>query len=63
MGKEMGIYKITNTINNKIYIGSAEDLYKRKHKHLYDLRHNIHHSKDHGINMVKKILNLILLNI
>jgi len=41
---KMGIYKITNTINNKLYVGSAIDLYKRKHKHLYDLKHNIHHS-------------------
>jgi len=40
----MGIYKITNIINNKIYVGSAINLNKRKKKHLYDLKHNIHHS-------------------
>jgi len=43
--KLIGIYKFTNKLNNKIYIGSAVDLYKRKHKHLYDLRHNAHHNK------------------
>jgi len=40
----MGIYKITNIINSKIYVGSAINLNKRNKKHLYDLKHNIHHS-------------------
>lgn len=28
-----GIYKITNLINNKVYIGQAEDIYKRYNQH------------------------------
>lgn len=38
------IYKIRNTLTNEIYIGSALDLQKRKWHHLYELRHNKHHS-------------------
>lgn len=38
-----GIYQIRNLVNNKIYIGSADNLYRRKnHQHLYALRKNIH---------------------
>lgn len=39
-----GIYIITNTINNKFYIGSSKNIYLRKNKHLYLLRNNIHHN-------------------
>jgi group I intron endonuclease len=28
------IYKITNTLNGKVYIGKTNDLYQRKHSHL-----------------------------
>lgn len=37
-----GIYKITNTINNKFYIGSSVNLGKRKYKHKFELDKNIH---------------------
>ena len=40
-----GIYKITNSVNNKIYIGSAVNLNSRKNEHWYELRNNKHHSK------------------
>lgn len=39
-----GIYKIVNKINGKYYLGSSEDIKKRWKSHLYDLRHNRHHS-------------------
>lgn len=43
--KEIGIYKITNTINNKIYIGSTISSFsKRFAVHKCDLRKNKHHS-------------------
>ena len=40
-----GIYKFTNNINNKIYIGSSINLRKRFLTHLTLLRKNSHHSK------------------
>jgi group I intron endonuclease len=39
-----GIYKITNTINNKIYIGSAYVLYKRFKEHRWALIKKRHHN-------------------
>lgn len=33
------IYKITNKINNKIYIGKTNNLYQRMHAHLHIARH------------------------
>jgi len=42
--KISGIYQIQNKINNKIYIGSAIDIYNRLHKHVSDLKKNKHHS-------------------
>jgi len=39
-----GIYIITNSINNKIYIGSAVNLKKRYRAHLKDLETKKHHS-------------------
>lgn len=40
-----GIYKITNTINNKIYIGSAVDLCQRWSDHKSFLRKQKHQNK------------------
>lgn len=40
-----GIYKITNKINSKFYIGSSFNIDKRKREHLYKLNNNIHHNK------------------
>jgi len=39
-----GIYKISNSINDRIYIGSAISLYNRYHCHRLDLLNNRHHS-------------------
>lgn len=40
-----GIYKITNTVNQKIYIGSATKLLSRKSEHFHYLKNNKHHSR------------------
>lgn len=40
--KESGIYKLTNIINGKIYVGESTDLYLRKHQHQYCLDNNCH---------------------
>ena len=39
------VYKITNLINNKIYIGSSKNYNKRKYMHLHNLKLNKHHNK------------------
>lgn len=39
------IYKIVNTETKEFYLGSSTNFNKRKTEHLYDLRHNCHHSK------------------
>ena len=43
--KQSGIYKITNTVNGKFYIGSAVDLKKRWGRHVSNLNLNINKSK------------------
>lgn len=40
-----GIYKIINTKNNKIYIGSSVNIEKRKEKHFWMLKKGIHDNK------------------
>lgn len=40
-----GVYKITNTANGKIYIGSSKNIESRWACHLSDLRRQDHHSK------------------
>src|SRR5258705_9148264 len=39
-----GIYKITNLKDNKFYVGSARNVYRRIHGHLTQLNKNTHHS-------------------
>jgi group I intron endonuclease len=39
---EPGIYKITNDVTGKIYVGCASNIRTRINGHLYDLRKNIH---------------------
>lgn len=39
-----GIYKITNTINGKVYVGSAVDIKKRWRDHKWHLNNNKHHN-------------------
>lgn len=38
----VGIYKITNTLNGKVYIGQSRDIKHRKACREYDLRNNRH---------------------
>ena len=40
-----GIYKITNKVNGKFYIGSANNLKRRKWEHFCNLKHNKHCNK------------------
>ena len=40
--KKSGIYKITNTVNNKMYIGSAKCFYNRWKSHFLELNRNNH---------------------
>lgn len=53
--KLSGIYKITNIVTNRIYVGASKDMKKRKHVHLYNLKMGKSYSKnmaqdyqDHG---------------
>ena len=39
------VYSIKNIQNNFLYVGATFNLYKRKWKHIYDLKNNNHHSK------------------
>jgi group I intron endonuclease len=39
-----GVYKITNTVNGKIYVGSSIDLAEREYHHRYCLRKGTHHN-------------------
>lgn len=41
----IGIYKITNLVNNKVYIGQAIDIDKRWYEHINDLKNNKHINK------------------
>lgn len=45
MQKTQGIYKITNLINDKCYIGQSRNIEARIKKHFSDLEKNIHHSQ------------------
>ena len=44
MVKIIGVYKITNIVNNKVYIGSSCDINRRWKEHLFRLKNNKHHS-------------------
>ena len=35
-----GIYCIRNLVNNKVYIGKSQNIYKRIHQHIYDLNNH-----------------------
>lgn len=49
----IGIYKITNTINNKCYIGQSIDVERRMNKHKIDLLNN-KHGNEHMQNSFNK---------
>lgn len=56
MNKSYVIYKVTNKINNKIYIGKTYNFEKRKAQHLYDINDGLpFHAalKKYGINNFK----------
>lgn len=38
----VGVYKITNNLNNKFYIGSSNNIYRRWKEHINDLNKNKH---------------------
>lgn len=40
----IGIYKIFNKVNDKLYIGSSINIVGRWKKHIYDLNNGIHHN-------------------
>jgi|APSaa5957512622_1039677.scaffolds.fasta_scaffold69422_2 group I intron endonuclease len=40
--RESGVYKITNNVNGKFYIGSSNNVYRRFNSHLSSLRSNSH---------------------
>lgn len=42
--KVTGIYKISNKIDNRVYIGSSTTLYERTNLHIQYLKKGIHHS-------------------
>lgn len=42
MDKRAGVYKIVNTVNGKVYIGSSKDLKEREYRHFYRLKRNNH---------------------
>lgn len=44
-GRGAGIYCILNTINGKLYVGSAKNFYKRWYLHKYKLNRNFHDNK------------------
>jgi group I intron endonuclease len=35
-----GIYKISNIVNNKVYVGQSKNIYKRWQEHYYELKNN-----------------------
>ena len=41
----IGVYKITNLVNGKVYIGSSVNIKSRKWKHFYSLSHNKHQNQ------------------
>lgn len=42
---KVGVYKISNNLNNKIYIGSSKNIKSRFHSHIYSLSKGKHNSK------------------
>lgn len=44
MTKIIGVYKITNIVNNKVYIGSSINMKKRSNEHFCMLKNGNHHS-------------------
>lgn len=50
-----GIYKITNLVNNKVYIGKTKCFHKRIYQYLYDIKHErTNHINAYLLNSIKK---------
>ena len=41
MEKRYVIYKVTNSINGKVYVGKTYNFEKRKREHIYDIEDNL----------------------
>ena len=41
----IGIYKISNIINNKVYVGQSIDIQRRFSEHMRELNNNCHYNK------------------
>ena len=62
-----GIYKIINTVNNHLYVGSSKNLKHRKGQHFSTLKHNKHrnyhlqyaYNKYGGENFIFEIIEII----
>lgn len=66
--KKSGIYQLCSTVNNKVYIGSSLDLYRRINSHLKSLQQNKHensHLQNHWnkYGECSLVVNIIELNI
>lgn len=55
--QDCGVYKITNSIDNRIYVGSSKELKVRWERHKWQLMNNCHHSShfQHFFNKHKNI--------
>jgi len=40
-----GIYRITNKLNGKFYLGSSDNIERRFYRHIYDLKNNKHSNR------------------
>ena len=65
LNKKSGVYVIKNTINNKIYIGSAVNIYQRIKDHIKCLKSNSHknsllqnHFNKYGVSFYFEVLEL-----
>ena len=41
-----GIYKITNLLNGKVYVGQSQNVFKRKIQHFTALRNGNHENRE-----------------
>lgn len=42
---QSGIYKITNLLNNRVYVGQSQNVYARRIEHFTALRRGVHPNK------------------
>lgn len=51
----IGIYKITNLVNNKVYIGKSTQIEKRKYQHFYDAFYDNPSNRNYNMTVHKAI--------